>query len=151
MGQWGVGVLVVALLVSGSAKAQVVTAQADNARTNANVHEMRLRPANVNAASFGKLYSRTVDGDVFAQPLFVPKGTKFVWDMTWDNSAQNLANPDPTKAVHWGDQTWDEMGIGYFGFRYTDETAESYLAERAAKEKAIQEAAKPNPDKIASN
>jgi hypothetical protein len=87
----------------------------------------------------------------FAQPLFVPKGTKFVWDMTWDNSAQNLANPDPTKAVHWGDQTWDEMGIGYFGFRYTDETAESYLAERAAKEKAIQEAAKPNPDKIASN
>jgi hypothetical protein len=72
MGQWGVGVLVVALLVSGSAKAQVVTAQADNARTNANVHEMRLRPANVNAASFGKLYSRTVDGDVFAQPLFVP-------------------------------------------------------------------------------
>ena len=69
--RWGLGLLGVAL-VSGAGWGQVVTAQADNARTNANVHETRLRPENVNAASFGKLYSRTVDGDIFAQPLFVP-------------------------------------------------------------------------------
>jgi len=76
----------------------------------------------------------------FSQPLMVPKGTKFVWQMTWDNSKQNPGNPDPTKAVHWGDQTWDEMGIGFLNFRYADETAAGFLADRAAKEK----------DKIAS-
>ena len=70
--RWEFGVLGVALGISGAGWGQVVTAQADNARTNANVHETRLRPENVNAASFGKLYSRTVDGDIFAQPLFVP-------------------------------------------------------------------------------
>jgi hypothetical protein len=55
-----------------SASGQVVTSQVDNGRTNANVHEKRLRPSNVNVTSFGKLFSRTVDGDIFAQPLFVP-------------------------------------------------------------------------------
>jgi hypothetical protein len=30
----------------------------------------------------------------------------------YDNSAENLSNPDPTKAVMWGDQTWEEMMIG---------------------------------------
>lgn len=32
----------------------------------------------------------------------------------FDNSADNLNNPDPEASVHWGDQTWDEMMIGYF-------------------------------------
>ena len=32
----------------------------------------------------------------------------------YDNSDKNPANPDPTKTVHFGDQTWDEMMIGYF-------------------------------------
>jgi mono/diheme cytochrome c family protein len=85
----------------------------------------------------------------FTQPLMVPKDTKFVWEMTWDNSAQNLGNPDPTKTVHWGDQTWDEMGVGFFGFRYVGETAASFLADRAAKEKAIEEA-RTAANKIAS-
>ena len=53
------------------AVAQVVTAQVDNMRTSANLHETVLKPGNVNAAHFGKLYSRTVDGDVFAEPLVV--------------------------------------------------------------------------------
>ena len=65
-------VLNLALGVLASASGQVVTSQVDNSRTNANVHEKRLRPSNVNATSFGKLFSRTVDGDIFAQPLFVP-------------------------------------------------------------------------------
>ncbi len=53
-------------------KAQVLTAQYDNLRTGADLHETTLKPANVNSHDFGKLYSRTVDGDVFAQPLYVP-------------------------------------------------------------------------------
>jgi hypothetical protein len=65
-------VLNLALGVSASGCGQVVTSQADNSRTNANIHEKRLRPTNVNTTSFGKLFSRTVDGDIYAQPLFVP-------------------------------------------------------------------------------
>jgi 1,4-alpha-glucan branching enzyme len=33
---------------------------------------------------------------------------------TYDNSEKNLANPDPTKTVGWGDQTWQEMLVGQF-------------------------------------
>lgn len=52
--------------------AQVLTAQYDNFRTGANLHEKVLKPSNIGADNFGKLFSRTVDGDVFAQPLYVP-------------------------------------------------------------------------------
>src|SRR5947207_6091366 len=44
----------------------------DEATTGGNLHETILNPANVNAATFGKLYSYYVDGSVFAQPLYVP-------------------------------------------------------------------------------
>ena len=65
-------VLNLALGIWASASGQVVTSQVNNSRTNANVHETRLSPSNVNVTSFGKLFSRKVDGDIFAQPLFVP-------------------------------------------------------------------------------
>ncbi len=52
--------------------AQVLTAQYDNFRTGANLHEKVLKPSNIGSGSFGRLFSRTVDGDVFAQPLYVP-------------------------------------------------------------------------------
>jgi hypothetical protein len=51
---------------------QMVTSQFDNSRTSANLHETTLTPANVNAAHFGKLFSLKVDGDIYAQPLYVP-------------------------------------------------------------------------------
>ncbi len=52
--------------------AQVLTSQYDNARTGANVHEITLTPANVNSRQFGKVFALRVDGDVYAQPLYVP-------------------------------------------------------------------------------
>ena len=52
--------------------AQVLTAQYDNFRTGADLHESVLKPSNVNTSDFGKLFSKTVDGDIFAQPLYVP-------------------------------------------------------------------------------
>src|ERR1051326_6849572 len=55
--------------------AQTYTSQYDNARTGANLHETALTPRNVNPAHFGKRFVLPVDGDVFAQPLYVPKVT----------------------------------------------------------------------------
>jgi peroxiredoxin len=49
----------------------------------------------------------------FARPLAVPKGAKLTWSGAWDNSADNPRNPDPTKTVGWGLQTWDEMQNGW--------------------------------------
>jgi hypothetical protein len=49
----------------------------------------------------------------FAEPLKIPKGTKLTWTTTWDNSPDNPRNPDPTKSVAWGLQTWDEMQNGW--------------------------------------
>jgi peroxiredoxin len=49
----------------------------------------------------------------FEKPLRVPKGAKLTWTGRWDNSPANPRNPDPTKRVHWGLQTWDEMQNGW--------------------------------------
>jgi hypothetical protein len=46
---------------------------------------------------------------VFKQPLKLPKGTKIHATAWYDNSKNNPSNPDPTKDVWWGDQTWEEM------------------------------------------
>lgn len=48
------------------------------------------------------------------QPRLIPAGTWFACVAHFDNSANNLANPDPEETVRWGDQTWEEMMIGYF-------------------------------------
>ncbi len=49
-----------------------------------------------------------------AQPLKVPPGSTIECTAHFDNSAANPLNPDPTKAVRFGPQSWDEMMIGYF-------------------------------------
>jgi len=49
-----------------------------------------------------------------AQPKILPKGTRLEVIAHFDNSAKNLFNPDPTATVRWGDQTWEEMMIGFF-------------------------------------
>ncbi len=46
---------------------------------------------------------------VFSPPLQLPAGTKVHAKAWYDNSPANKSNPDPTKAVMWGDQTWEEM------------------------------------------
>jgi hypothetical protein len=49
-----------------------------------------------------------------AKPIVLPKGTRIQCTAHFDNSANNPNNPDPAKDVSWGDQTFDEMMIGFF-------------------------------------
>ena len=49
-----------------------------------------------------------------ATPKLLPKGTKLEVVAHFDNSTGNKFNPDPGKDVKWGDQTWEEMMIGFF-------------------------------------
>ena len=52
----------------------------------------------------------------FTTPLKAPKGSRLEATAHYDNSAGNKSNPDPTKVVHWGEQTWEEMQ--YTGITY---------------------------------
>jgi len=69
-----------------------------------------------------------------AQPISLPKGSKLHVTAHFDNSPANKANPDPSATVRWGDQTWEEMMIGFF--TYTVEKpntqARAILGERPA-------------------
>lgn len=69
----------------------------------------------------------------FAEPKFVPEGTRIVQTNWWDNSAANSANPDPSIEVTWGEQSWEEMLFGAFLMRIldADEAEQMRTARRA--------------------
>jgi thiol-disulfide isomerase/thioredoxin len=50
----------------------------------------------------------------YATPKVLPRGSTVKVTAIFDNSTGNPANPDPSKTVKWGPQTYDEMMIGYF-------------------------------------
>jgi thiol-disulfide isomerase/thioredoxin len=50
---------------------------------------------------------------VLREPRILARGATLVCEATFDNSAGNPANPDPSTAVRWGEQTWEEMMIGF--------------------------------------
>lgn len=49
-----------------------------------------------------------------AEPKRVPAGTWMLCSGGFDNSSRNPANPDSTRRLRWGEQSWDEMFIGHF-------------------------------------
>jgi hypothetical protein len=51
-----------------------------------------------------------------AEPKKIPAGSKLVVTGAFDNSDLNHENPDPLSPVKWGEQSWDEMFIGYFTY-----------------------------------
>lgn len=61
--------------VLGATSPGVLTRSYDSSRSGANLNEDLLTTANVNSSTFGKLFSRTVDGQIYAQPLYVPNLT----------------------------------------------------------------------------
>jgi len=60
---------------------------------------------------------------MFAEPIKVPAGAKLIAHYWYDNSKRNPANPDPTKTIVWGDQSFEEMFYTAVRYRWTDETA----------------------------
>ena len=48
------------------------------------------------------------------EPVLLPKGAKIECTAHFDNSPNNPDNADPTKEVAWGEQSWDEMMVGFF-------------------------------------
>ncbi len=50
------------------------------------------------------------------EPRVIPRGSTVKITAVYDNSPANKANPDPTKTVRWGQQTYDEMMIGYIEY-----------------------------------
>jgi len=62
-----------------------------------------------------------------AKPLHLPKGTRLHCTAHFDNSSANPANPDPSKEVTWGDQTWEEMMIGWVDFIWAQPEQEAIL------------------------
>src|SRR5438093_7330935 len=49
-----------------------------------------------------------------SEPRHLPAGTKLEAIGWYDNSRNNLHNPDPDSPVEWGDQTYNEMMVGFF-------------------------------------
>ncbi len=69
----------------------------------------------------------------FAEPKFLPAGTKLVQANWWDNSAQNSANPDASIDVTWGEQSWEEMLFGAYTMRFlTEEESKAHKTASAA-------------------
>jgi peroxiredoxin/mono/diheme cytochrome c family protein len=76
------------------------------------------------------------------EPRFVPKGTKIQCVAHYDNSPNNPANPDPKIEVHWGDQTWEEMMIGYLDYMLADGVPKE-AADKAAPGEDVLDTPKP--------
>lgn len=64
----------------------------------------------------------------FKEPKFIPAGTVMHTVAHFDNSADNPSNPDPNKAVKWGDQTWEEMMIGWMNISWFNGSEADYRA-----------------------
>ena len=88
--------------------AGMFTQHNDNARTGQNLQELALSSQTVNSSSFGKLFSCTVDGYVYAQPLYVAnlaiptKGTHNVLIVATENDSVYAFDADSSSCiVYW--------------------------------------------------
>jgi mono/diheme cytochrome c family protein len=60
----------------------------------------------------------------FETPIAIPAGSKVIATYIYDNSKRNPANPDPSKEVVWGEQSFEEMLYTSLRYRWVDETAD---------------------------
>ncbi len=120
---WSVMFVLVCVLPV-QAQVNVLTANYDAARTNANLDEEALNTAKVSSARFGRLYSLPVDGYIYAQPLFVSqldvpgRGVHdVVFVATMHNSVYAFAADEskPTPPL-WQVNLGSPVMSGYYGF-----------------------------------
>jgi hypothetical protein len=87
--------------------AALYTRQNDLARTGLNPNETTLTPSNVNMAQFGKKFAQPVDGQIYAQPLYMPglaipnKGTHNVVYVATENDSVYAFDADSKQAPLW--------------------------------------------------
>jgi len=74
---------------------------------------------------------------ILAEPKTFPAGTEMLCTAVFDNSEENLYNPNPDETVRWGDQTWEEMMIGWYDVAFPVEQIDQLLEQA----KEAQEAA----------
>ena len=95
----------------------VLTYHNDTSRTGANLNETTLTPQNVNASSFGKLFSYDLDGQVYAQPLVVSnlridgKVHNVLFVATENDSVYALDANNPTAGPHHNGVLWQTSFI----------------------------------------
>ena len=102
----------VLLVYKGFGQVSVLTQHNDTSRTGQNLQETVLNTSTVNVANFGKLFSLPVDGNIFAQPLYIPSLTiggekhNVVFVATAQNSVfafdADSGNPTPLWTVNLG-------------------------------------------------
>jgi hypothetical protein len=77
-------------------------------------------------------------------PMVLPKGSRIDCVAHFDNSPNNKSNPDPAKEVRWGEQTWEEMMIGFF--TYTVPYAPSVPAVAPTRSNALEDKPRENKE-----
>ena len=65
----------------------------------------------------------------FEEPLDIKKGDRIVTRYWYDNSKRNFANPDPTKVVTWGDQSFEEMKYTRLTYQWVGETTDNLMED----------------------
>ncbi len=111
--------------ISAGGLAGVLTYHNDVSRIGVNTYESILTPSNVNAGDFGKRFTVPLDGDVYAQPLYLPKVKvpsqgvhNVVYAATENNSVYAIDADDPKGVILWRVQlgpalSYQDVPAGY--------------------------------------
>lgn len=101
------------IVVTNLTASAVLTYHNDDARSGAYLEEVTLTPSNVNSTQFGKLLSYPVDGQIYAQPLYMPQLTinGSTQDVVFVETQNNSVYAFSADAVSAGAPLW-EVNLG---------------------------------------